>query len=279
MNTEGTLQVFKLFAIVLVVVTGFSQAETPRETSKTLEIVDGKTSYYVKPPSVQAGHTPTFVGEVFQSRFSRYPGLLNLKDEASFNKALELNKISGLNRRISSFMVAGWDDIKGVPLAFVIDDLIAAGYSGELHDVRTGLLDIFRIELSTPEHDTVFPTELVLHTEYTKGSKTHTSYTAMTSDQRDGVYRLRSVDLSLMDLNEIRSEFGPRQGFTDVPTKMRLTKLTGFDPETAISDLPDIKGAMLIHHVYIGSYRVTSGWQWIGRPQGLFESQQMGFVQ
>lgn len=269
----------KLLVVVLVLVTGFTQAETPRETSKTLEIVDAKNSFYVKPPIVQAGHSPTFVGEVFQPRFSKYPGLLNLKDEASFKLATELSTISGINRRISSFMVAGWDDIKGVPLAFVIDDLIEAGYSGELHDVRTGLLDIFRIELSTPEHDTVFPTELVLQTEFTKGNKTHTSYAEMTSDHRDGVYRLRSVDLSLVDLNEVRNEFGPRQGFTDVPTKMRLAKLTGFDPETAISDLPQIKGAMLIHHVYLGSYRVTSGWQWIGRPDGLFESQQKGFVQ
>ena len=270
---------FKILAVLFSLFAGFILAETPRETSKTIEIVDGKSSFYVKPPIVQAGHSPTFVGEVFRPRFQKYPGLLELKDQASFKTAADLQKIQGLNTRISSFMVAGWDDISGVPLAFVFEDLIEAGYSGTQTDVRTGLLDIFRIELSTPEHKTIFPTELLLHTEYTKGSKSRSTHTEMVSDHRDGVYRFRSIDLSLMELLEIRSDFGPRQGFSDVPTKMRLSKLTGFDPNSAIPDLPPIKGAMLIHHVYLGSFRVTSGWQWIGRPEGLFESQQKGFVQ
>ena len=83
----------------------------------------------------------------------------------------------------------------------------------------------------------------------------------------------------MTELQEIRDEFGPRRGFNDPPTKVRLSKLTGFEPKIAISDLPQLKGAMLLHHVYLGSYRVTSGWQWAGRPEGLFESQQKGFVQ
>lgn len=269
----------KLLTLILLVFTGFTQAETPRETSKTLEVVEGKSSFYVKPPIVQAGHTPSFVGEVFLPRFHKYPGLLELTDEASFRTATNLQNIRGVNSRISSFMAAGWDDIEGVPLAFVVEDLIEAGYSGKQYDVRIGLFDIFRIELSTPEHNTLFPGELLLHTEYTKGGKSHTTYAEMVSDHRDGVYRLRSIDLALMALDEIRNTFGPRQGFTDLPTKMRLSKLTGFDPQIAIEDLPPIKGAMLVHHVYLGSFRVTSGWQWIGRPEGLFESQQNGFVQ
>ena len=271
---------FLTLTFILLVFTGFTQAEAPRETSKTLEMIEGEPSYYVKPPVVQAGHSPVFVGEVFRSPFEIYPGLHKLKkDEASFKTAMELSTIAGLNTRISSFMVAGWDDIRGVPLAFVVDDLIEAGYSGTHRDVRTGLLDIFRIELSTPEHNTVFPIELLLHTEYTKGDQSYTTIGEMVSEHRDGVYRLQSIDRALMELDNVFDEFGPPQGFKDVPRKMHLSKLTGFDPNVAIKDLPQIEGAMLIHHVYLGSYRVTSGWQWIGRPEGLFESQQKGFVQ
>ena len=266
--------------LILLIFTSFSKAEEPKEISKTLRMVDGKSSYYVDPPIVQAGHFPTLVGEVFSPRFEMYPGLLNFRnDVASFKTAIELDTISGLNTHISSFMVAGWDDIRGVPLAFVAEDLINAGYSGEMHDVKTGLLDIFRIELSTPEHETVFPTALLLHTDYIKGDRSYTTIAEMVSDHRDGVYRLKSIDLALMELAEVSKEFGPSQAFNDLPKKMRLSKLTGFNPNVAIEDLPPIKGAMLIHHVYLGSYRVTSGWQWIGRPEGLFESQQKGFVQ
>ena len=270
----------KFLCLVLAAIVVSNPAEEPRESSKTLELIDGVPSYYIKPPAVQAGHTPTLVGEVFLPRHQQYPGLLNMKDEASLQQALQLNSISGLSSHVSSFMIAGWDDIDGVPLAYVVDDLVEAGYSGEMHDARTGLLDIFRIELLTPEHDdTVFPQKLLLHTEYRKGDKTHTTVGDMVSDHRDGIYRISSVDLSLMELQEVYNEFGPRQGIMDDPTKMRLTKLTGFNPHTAIPNLPSVKGAMLIHHVYLGSYRITSGWQWIGRPEGLFESQQRGFVQ
>ena len=107
----------------------------------------------------------------FSSLLSQIPWTTEPKDATSVQSARESNHVEGVSRRVSSFLPAGWDDIKGVPLAFVQNDLIEAGNSGERHDARTGLLDILRIELSTPEHNTVFPNELLLHTEFTKDDR------------------------------------------------------------------------------------------------------------
>ena len=180
------LPVRKLLITTIVVFTCVIHAETARETSKTIEIIDGKISFYVRPPLVQAGHTPTFVGDTFKPRFERYPGLLEL-GRSTIQASISTKQYRWSKPPDQFFYGRSWDEINGVPLAQ--DDLIDAGYSGQPHDARRGLLEIFRIELITPEHDTDFPTELVLHTEYTKGEKSYTSYTEMTSEHRDGIYR------------------------------------------------------------------------------------------
>ena len=266
-------------ALMLLCLCGYTAAEEPRETSKRLERIDGMPSFYVAPEPVQAGHTPKLVGEVFGTQLDLFPGFAFLTDPQSVQIAKELNTIDGLNRRLTAYFPGGWDDIEGVPLAYVVDDLIDAGYSGTYTDASMGLLNLFRIELSTPEHKTDFPIDMLLHVDFTKDDRVESSIFDMVSDHRDGIYHLKSPDLTFSELGEIYEMFGPRRGFDDDPTKMILTKMTGLDPQTAIEDLPPIEGTMLVHHVYIGSFRVVSGWQWIGRPLGLHESQQPGFVQ
>ena len=265
--------------VVFCSLISYSAEEKLRESSKQLETVDGKTSFYAKPLPVQAGHTPIFVGEVFQPRIKKYPGFLDLHDSKSIQIAKDLVNIDGVNRSLGSFLPASWKDIRGVPLAFVENDLIAAGYSGTSSDANIGLLDIFRIELAVPEYETEFPADLVLHIEFKKNLQERILPVDIYSEHRDGVYKLLNPKITLLDFGEIYEFFGPRRGFDDVPTTMALTKVSGFNPQKAISELPPIEGAMLIHHIYIGSFRVVSGWQWAGRPTGLFESQQLGFVQ
>ena len=266
-------------------IAGFCLAEepdidTPRESSVTQEVIDGKASFYIKPLEVQAGSYPNFSGEVFRPYPERYPGYLNLPDRESRDAARKLSEVDGLHRRVSSFFPGGWDPLNGVPLAFLTKDLQAAGYTGTKEDAGIGLLDIFRIKLSTPEHKSTFPNRLVLHIQFQKGERETTLPVDMDLYERDGVYGLADRFKVHNEIASIaKSYFGIRKGFTDFPTSMRLTKLTGFDPELGIEDLPPIKGAMLLHHVYLGSYRVVSGWQWIGRPPGLWGSLQRGFVQ
>ena len=244
-------------------------------------MIDGKPSYYIKPLQEQAGIYPLQVGEVFRTWWEKYPGLKNFDDEESVNIALTLPEIAGtgLDRFISSFLPGNWPEVKGVPLAFVKDDLINAGFSGTDVDAPLGLLELFQIELVTPEFTANFPDELVLHVEVSKGVKQKNLLYQMTNVNEDGLYKLEDVRLVLNQFGQLKNEFGPPSGFFIDPTRMRLTKLTGFNVGEALPDLPSIVGTMLIHHVSIGSFRVVSGWQWIGRPHGLHGTQQAGFVQ
>jgi hypothetical protein len=49
-----------------------------------------------------------------------------------------------------------------------------------------------------------------------------------------------------------------------------------FNDET-IEDMPE-SGVLLIHHIYLGEFRLATGYQWAGRPDGIPGSQQEGFV-
>lgn len=258
--------------------------ESTRESSKRIEKIDGKNSYYVKPPVVGAGSFPTFVGDVYDHLSKQYPGLATLTTVDDVNAALDLMNVTGLNEFIGTFLPAGWDPIKGAPLAFVAEDLRRAGYSGGIKDAEQGLLDIFRIKLETPTHDTEFPDRAVLHVVFEQGKKRQSIETMMTQLEH-GVFRIEDVYKAIDDLKAIKEIFKVGQRnlnlmFGGEPTKMRLAKFTGFIlDETTIEDLPRFRGTILLHHIHIGSYRVVSGWQWAGRPHGLPGSQQLGFVQ
>ena len=268
-----------LLLLLSVTITTLAFADPPRETSTQLEWKNGELSYYVAPHIEQAGTYPRLVGEVFSSMWEKYPGLRDLPDGYSVEDALQLTNLGGMSHEVTDLLPGAWEPLRGIPLAFFAQDLVDAGYSGELHDARLGLLDLFSIHLTTPEHITEFPPELVLVIDLTKGTRHETLMFDMFSENRDGVYRYRNPSLVYMELGEMYRVFPRRKGFADDPTEMRASRLVGFDPETMIQDLPPLEGAILVHHLYIGSYRVVSGWQWAGRPLGLHGSQQKGFVQ
>ena len=62
-------------------------------------------------------------------------------------------------------------------------------------------------------------------------------------------------------------------------TDSKLTKIAGIDENTEVDNLPEIEGVEMTHKVFVGSYQVESGWQWFGRPDGLFQARQSGFIQ
>ena len=256
--------------------------EISRETSQKLEFIDGEISFYVKPLRVGAGTYPKLIGDVFRPQVDQFPGLLNLNDQEALKIARNLESLEHLDddsRHVSSFLPGLWEPLEGVPMAYFTTDLVNAGYSGKNHDAMEGLLTLFRVVLSTPNYVTSFPEILHLKIDFQKGEHVESISVELFSDYSDGAYRIKNVSEVIFDINDISERFGPRKGFTDLGTNIHLSSLSGFDPRSAIHDLPPIQGTMLIHHIYIGSYRVMSGWQWAGRPSGLYGSQQPGFVQ
>ena len=108
------LQIMGFVVFLCVSYAGFAEeVDKYRETSTTLEVIDGELSFYIAPKRVQAGSYPELVGEVFLPRTQRYPGLLKLKDEVSLRVAKDLENIDGDNRWISSFLPGSCDAIRG----------------------------------------------------------------------------------------------------------------------------------------------------------------------
>ena len=67
------------------------------------------------------------------------------------------------------------------------------------------------------------------------------------------------------------------QGF--YPRSARLALRGLVLPDSSWSEeVPDDIGTVLVHHVYLGEFRLVTGWQWAGRLEGLPGAQQIGFV-
>ena len=267
-----------LLSEVLVLASNDDSPTKVKTTSTKVEIIEGEPYFYVAPIPVEAGSYPRTGGNVLAPLTDQYPALKNYVG-AEFETAFRLSENEGMGQRLSAFLPGSYEPINRLPIAAIEQDLKDAGYSGNSSDVRAGMLDIFRVELELPGFDSIFPAESILHLEFEKGKTSRILEWKMSSSE-NGIYTISDISDAMQDLVTIYEEFGARSGFNDSPTEMRILKMTGFEFNSeSIDGLPPIVGTPLIHHVYLGSYRLISGWQWAGRPIGLYGSQQPGFVQ
>ena len=55
--------------------------------------------------------------------------------------------------------------------------------------------------------------------------------------------------------------------------ELKVMKITGFDENSVIVvDLPRIEGVVMTHELYLGSFKVVSGWQWDDRKDSCTPS-------
>lgn len=257
--------------------------DLPRPTPKfpQPQEVEGEWVMISKPKFVQAGFFPEFIGNHFANSEERYPVVSALaKDDQLIAKTL--SRTSGLADPLNDFLPGHVNFLEGVPLAMVFDDLEKSGFDTDKPgDVKTGLLAIFHIQLSVPGHEVDFPKKAQLHFKYIDHD-----LDVVINAKADMTAR-SSGDYYFANFQEVRQLFDkiyreiPRQQVAwGIGRELKFVKFSGFDESTiAVEDLPKIEGVVLTHELRLGTWGAISGWQWFGRPEGLIQSQQIGFVQ
>ncbi len=243
--------------------------------------IEGEWVMISKPKFVQAGFFPEFIGNHLANAEKQYPVVSTLaEDDRQIAKTL--SKTSGLADPLNDFLPGHVNFLEGVPLAMVFNDLEKSGFDTDKPmDVRLGLLAIFHIELAVPGHEVDFPKKAQLHFKYIDHDLD------VVIDATADMTARSSGDYYFANFQEVRRLFDtiyreiPRQHVAwGLGRELKIVKFSGFDESTvAVEDLPRIEGVVLTHELHLGTWSAISGWQWFGRPEGLIQTQQIGFVQ
>ena len=129
-------------------------------------------------------------------------------------------------------------------------------------DVNMRLIEIFNIELISPNRHVDWPKSATLRVELSNnGSYVHFS---VPMDMREnGTYYVSYPQTLLSELIEGVNELGQYP-------KMQFSALEGFAlNEHTIDDMPPL-GTPITFNFRFGAVRVDTGFQWAGRPKGPF---------
>lgn len=246
------------------------------------QVVDGELWIPYPEKYVEAGFFPEFVGNgVWQHGPESFPGLLKLSQEDA-EIAEALNTRTGYADPVLFSSLGRVMFLKGKPLAFFVEDLVEAGYDPD-NDVQVtnGLIDLFHIKIEIPGYEATLPEQAKLHLKYIDHDYDGVLNATLDLNAKSpGDYYFASRSQVLNTIRTLYSGFEARFNARGHGRELKFVNISGFDESTVfVTDLPHIEGAVMTHEIFIGSFQAESGWQWFGRPEGLFQSQQPGFVQ
>lgn len=256
----------------------------------------------VEPRNVEAGFTPEWRQYFYASSdrdiTAMYPAIKKLPRNQR-RIARSLRPDVGYGELICHYL-PGYGQyvsfLRNKPIAFVLADLKKAGYSYEKNvtnvdlkskhykHIAKGLLDIMHIVVEVPGYDHSLPTNVQLNLKYIEHDQDK-----VIDVEIDLVAREKG-DYYLKDLNEVDSVlfqelrvamelFAGGVNQDGYGREIRFVQIQGFNDNTVkIENLPPVEGAVLTHRVYFGSWLATSGWQWYGRPEGVYGTHDDGFV-
>ena len=294
-TTTFLTRLLTLLVIVVIgcVAYGATQGEIKRSKESVLDVppvpllLEIPENRIFPPKYVEAGYFPTYVGDEMRGI---YPVVETFSPE-NREKALQLDWTTGYSDPLNFFTgnLTWFGFFKGKSIAFVVEDLIAEGFDPEDPiSVTTGLIKMFHIKLETPGFESKFPRKATLHVKlidhdidyHGKDIVLETSISLTAKD--DGDYYFSNPKKAMKIFKELEAEaakvaevtYGSGKG-----RELKLIKITGVNEKTKVDDIPDIEGVVMTHKIFVGSFQVESGWQWFGRPEGLFQARQQGFLQ
>ena len=239
------------------------------------------------PKYVEAGYFPTYVGDEIHEG---YPVVKTFSSEDR-EKALQLDWNTGYSDPLNLFTGnATWFGFfKGKSIAFVVEDLLAEGFDPEDPiSVATGLIELFHIKLATPGFESKFPHKATLHVtlidhdiEYHGKDIVLETSLSLTANG-DGDYYFSNPKRAMRTFRELEAEaakIAQETYFGGKGRELKLTKIAGVNAKTEVDNIPDIEGVVMTHKIFVGSFQAESGWQWFGRPEGLYHARQQGFIQ
>lgn len=224
---------------------------------------------------VEAGSSPSSI-EVSTidtiSNFEKFlPGISKL-NKANQTAARSLDETVGYGTPLNRFFPGQRVDfLRAQCLAFVVDDLRAAGYGMDLDhesDIALGLLDIFHIVVDVPGYDVQFPEKVDLYLQYQDAES------AIKLDVKIELVARHSGDYYFSNFEDVARAFSELDTLMKIEgtqskykRELRFVRIVGFDDQSVVvPNIPDIEGVVLIHKVYFGTWLATSGWQWFKRP-------------
>ena len=173
-----------------------------------------------------------------------------------------------------------------LPIDVIASDLRNAGF--EAHS-PLGIAHILNVRLEAPSHKISLPQSGVLKVQISGHHELEpvTVDVPMYKPGEETTYFMSNPVETFREIGLVRQTFiseessiknrEPGQVYPRLP-ELVLESFTGFElNDNTIADMPDY-GILLIHHIYLGDFRLTTGYQWAGRPAGLPGSQQEGFV-
>ena len=238
---------------------------------------------------VEAGYFPTYVGD---AEFVGYEAIDNFTG-ADKKKAISLERYGsvGYGKSLNQFIygTSWFNFLKGKSLALIVNDLKKQGYNPkQSRSVEEGIFSLMHIKLETPGHKSSYPSKATLFIKLLDHDIDFHDHDIVLETAlplvsgSNGDYYLADPIKAMKTMRNMGLEAHTIVGDTYVSGKgreLKLVRIAGIDDEVKVKNVPRIEGVVMTHQIYIGSFQVTSGWEWFGRPDGLFQSQQKGFIQ
>ena len=207
-------------------------------------------------------------------------------------KALQLDWNTGYADPLNNFTgFATWFGFfKGKSLAFIVEDLIEEDFDPEdPTSVAAGIIELFHVKLETPGYESTFPRKATLHVklidhDVENHGKDIVLETTLTLKAKDnGNFYFANPKKAMQIFQKLDSE---ATKITEEPYVMekgreiKIVKISGVNEDNIeAKNVPEIEGVVMTHKIFIGTFQVEAGWQWFGRPEGLFQARQSGFIQ
>ncbi len=252
---------------------------------------DGTMVVKRTPPYVEAGHSPVNLGISMSRSLLNSPAIQSLPEEQR-EEAFGLYYWMGLAKPIGVWFPGKTGFLEDVPIAFIADDLERLGVDpNDDRAIGEALLDLFHIKVRIPSYESNLPRRGVLHLKFIDYNRDVIVNGALDMvERKSGDYYLanrRDACETLEDLvrrmGEERRDSSPTDSqsrYSRILPELKIVRFTGFDESAVtVENLPEVEGAVMTHQLFLGSHQLESGWQWFGRPEGLFHSQQPGFLQ
>lgn len=251
----------------------------------TPHLGDGEYIRFFQRREQKAGFTPewrdSFVNLEPKEFEEWFPSIAKLPAEqrAQFHN---LNEKTGYGDQLTSYFPGDFVNfLKGKALAFVLDDLQEAGYeANDDKSVQRGLLKLFHIVVDIPGYEFELPERGTLQMYFIEHDTNEVIDISINMvEDPPGFYYFEDAEEVYECFSVLDTKFGEVKGENRLGRELKFVSLHGFDESNVIvDDIPSIEGVVLTHEIFFGEWAATAGWQWFGRPLGLYQSLEHGFV-
>lgn len=286
----NALQVFSILLATTLSASTFTDDLSSTVTSLTMDEFEE-----TKPLETVAGSSPHLLPEIFRNRPTRLDEAFpQLKAVPAEQRMDVFNHIVGnvYPERISYVIGVNWKLTNSLPTAVIRAEATKGGFP---EVTPLAIVSLLNIDLDSPDIEMNLPHSMNLEVKLVSNLNPVTkkvlvyTFSIRVSERElgDGRYYIQNPSAALYAIEKSHQEMWEAE--LQIPSALRergrayprapelaLTGLLVDDPAW-LESIPKT-GKLLIHHVLLGDFRLTTGWQWAGRLPDMPGTQQRGFV-